>query len=92
MSSPHQCFGMVAEAQAEVNGIYGCNEPAPDITEQAPAAAFLGELYIKQDVLTWSWFASIRDSFCAMPKDNAEQLLATLRLAVERSSTLGDRR
>ncbi len=92
MNRPYQCFGIVAEAQQEVNGICWRNGSAPEITEQAPATAFLGELFVQQDLQTWAWAGEVRESLCAFPKDKADELLAIWRLAVERSSTRGDGR
>lgn len=92
MMRPYQCLGIVAEAQQEVNGTWWRNRPAPEITEQAPASAFLGELFVKQDLPTWAWAGEVRESLCALPKDKADDLLAIWRLAIERSSTPGDGR
>lgn len=92
MRRPYQCLGIVAEAQSDVKGICGCNGPPPDITEQAPAAAFLGELVVNHDLLTWVWFADVRESLCGLPKDKADALLRSLKESVERYSATGGER
>lgn len=90
MNEPCQCLGIVAEAQSGVNGFYGCIDPVPEFTEQAPAAAFLGELLFSQDLLTWDWVREVGESLCALPKDRADELLDSWKRAVERTSTRGN--
>lgn len=89
MKRPYQCLGIKAEAQSVVKGKHGWNEPVPELSEQTPGAAFLGELQFGAHPLPWVEAAGIRERLCAMPKVKALDLLEIWKQSIEKSSSHG---
>lgn len=105
MRSACQCPGIIAAGHIDVkSSCADCTATAlcpyssivdekgvPLLTEQAPAAAFTGELQREAGCQAWRIVSHAADWLCAMPIDRAKEVLSIFERAIERSSSTGSR-